>query len=97
MEMYKANISQLNSLLNSVEWDEALRDLDINNAWPYFSSKFNSFLRESIAMSVQKGKKNLYITHEARSLKNKNCLGKRYTRSQSHSDHLAYTQARNAL
>ena len=49
-------------------------------------------------MSVQKRKKNLYITCEARSLKNKrNHLWKRYTRSQSHSNHLTYTQARNAL
>ena len=50
-------------------------------------------------MPVQKRKKNLYITCEARSLKNtKNCLWKRYAVQQSHSDHLlAYTQARNAL
>jgi len=49
-------------------------------------------------MSVQKRKKNLCITREARSLKNKrNLLWKRYTRSQSHSDHLAYTQAHNVL
>jgi len=69
--MYKADINQLNSLLNSVEWDEALRDLDINSTWTYFSSKINSFLKEFIPMSVQKRKKNLYITCEARSLKNK--------------------------
>jgi len=68
--MYKADINQLNSLLNSVEWDEALRDFDINGAWMYFSSKFNSFLKESIPMSVQK-EKNICITREARSLKNK--------------------------
>jgi len=66
--MYKADLS---SLLNSVEWDEALKDLDINSAWTYFSSKFNSFLKESIPISVQKRKKNLYITSEASSLKNK--------------------------
>jgi len=50
---YKVDINQLNSLLNSVEWDEVPRDLDINSAWTYFSSKFNSFLKESIPMSVQ--------------------------------------------
>jgi len=27
-----ADINQLNSLLNAVEWDEAVRDLDINSA-----------------------------------------------------------------
>jgi len=27
--VYKADSYQLNSLLNSVEWDEALRDLDL--------------------------------------------------------------------
>ena len=49
-------------------------------------------------MSVPKRKKNLYITQEAKSLKNKwNRLWKRYTRSQSCSDYLAYAQARNAL
>ena len=29
---YKADSNQLNSLLDSVEWDGALRDVDINNA-----------------------------------------------------------------
>jgi len=61
--MYKA------SLLNSVEFDEALRDLDINSAWMYFSSKFITFLQESIPMPFQKRKKILYISREARSLK----------------------------
>ena len=49
-------------------------------------------------MLVPKNKENLYITREAKSLKDKrNCLWKRYTRSQSQSDHKAYTQARNAM
>jgi len=47
-------INQLNSLLNSVEWDEALRDFDINSAWTYFSSKFDSFLKESIGPKKEK-------------------------------------------
>ena len=52
--MYKAD---LNSLFNSVEWDEALRDFDIDSAWMYFSSKVNSFIKEYILMLVQKRKK----------------------------------------
>ena len=45
-----------------------------------------------------KKKENLYITREAKSLKNKrNHLWKRYTRSQSRSDYLAYAQGRNSL
>jgi len=83
--MYKAD---LNSLLTSVEWDEALRDL---NTWTYFSSKFKSFLKESIPMSVQKRKKNLCVIHEARSLKNRETLCGKIHKIQSHSDHLAYT------
>ena len=96
--LYCADFDQLNSLLNSVDWEEALRDLNINNAWKYFSSMFNTFIMECIPMSVPKRKKNLYITREAKSLKNKwNRLWKRYTRSQSCSDYLVYAQARNAL
>ena len=57
-----------------------------------------TFIMDCIPMSVPKRKKNLYFTREAKSLKNKrNRLWKRYTRSQSCSDYLAYTQARNAL
>jgi len=49
-------------------------------------------------MSVTRIKRNLYITQEAKALKNKrNHLWKIYTRSQSTADHIAYTQARNAL
>ena len=88
--MYKPDF---NSLLNSVEWVEALRDLDINSAWTYVSSKFN---RESIPMSVQKREKNLYITREAIQIfeEQKKPL---WERSQFHSDHLAYIHACNAL
>ena len=43
--MHKADINQLNSLFYSVEWDEALRDFDINSAWTYFSSKSSSFFK----------------------------------------------------
>ena len=35
--LYCANFDQLNSLLNSLDWEKALRDLDINSAWKYFS------------------------------------------------------------
>ena len=45
-----------------------------------------------------KKKNNLYITREAKALKNKrNCLWKRYARSQSTADNVAYTQTRNSL
>ena len=97
-DLYRADFDKLNSLLSLVEWDEALRDLDINSAWNYFSSKFDSFVKECIPMSVPRNRKNLYINREAKSLKNKkNRLWKRYTRSQSQSDYRSYTQARNAL
>ena len=67
--LYCADFDQLNSLLSSVDWEEALRDLNINNAWKYFSSMFNTFIMECIPMSVPKRKKNLHITREAKSLK----------------------------
>ena len=53
---FKLILTSFKRLLNSVEWDEALRDLDTNSAWTYFSSKFNRFLKESIPMLVQKKK-----------------------------------------
>ena len=71
LDFYRTDIDKLNSLLGSGEWDEALRDLDINAAWKYFSSKFNTFVKECIPMSVPKNKKKLYITRAAKSLKNK--------------------------
>ena len=37
---YCANFYQLNSLLNLGDWEEALRDLDINSAWKYFLVHF---------------------------------------------------------
>ena len=57
LDLYRADFDKLNSLLSSVEWDEALRDLDINSAWKYFSNKFNTFVKECIPMSVPKNKK----------------------------------------
>ena len=52
---FKLILTSFKRLLNSVE---ALRDLDTNSAWTHFSSKFNSFLKESIPMLVQKRKTN---------------------------------------
>jgi len=69
--LYHADFNQLNTLLHSVDWEEALSGLDVNGAWNYFSSKFNTFIRECIPMSIPKKRKNLYVTREAKSLKNK--------------------------
>ena len=55
--LYCADFDQLNSLLNLVDWEEALRDLNINDAWKYFFSMFNTFIMECIPMSVPKRKK----------------------------------------
>jgi len=38
--MYKADINKLNSLLNSVKWDEALTDIHINSTFPASSIAF---------------------------------------------------------
>ena len=90
--LYRAGFNQLNNLLHSVAWEEALRDLDVDSAWGYLSSLFNTFMEECIPMSVPKRRKNLYITREAKFLKNTcNRLWRRYATSKSHSDYLAYT------
>ena len=58
-------LTSLMNLLNSVEWEEALRDLDINSAWKYFSIMFNTFIiMECIPMSVPKKEK---FIHHSRS------------------------------
>ena len=96
--LYRADFDQLNNLLHSVAWEEALRDLDVDSAWGYFSSLFNAFMEECIPISVPKRRKNLYITREAKFLKNRcNRLWRRYATSKSHSDYLAYTNTCNAL
>jgi len=69
--LYHADFNQLNTLLHSVDWEEALSGLDVNDAWNYFSGKFNTFIRECIPMSIPRKRKNLYVTREAKSLKNK--------------------------
>ena len=89
--LYRADFNQLNNLLHSVAWEEALRDLDVDSAWGYFSGLFNTFMEECIPMSVPKRRKNLYITREAKFLKNRrNRLWRIYVTSKSHSDYLAY-------
>jgi len=98
--LYRADFDKLNNLLSSVDWEGALTDLDINDAWNHFSGTLDIYIKECISMSVPRIKRKLYITREAKALKNKrNRLWKRYTSrgSQSAADHLAYTQARNAL
>lgn len=60
--LYHADFNQLNTLLHSVDWEEALSGLDVNGAWNYFSGKFNTFIRECIPMSIPKKRKNLYVT-----------------------------------
>ena len=61
------------------------------DAWEYFSNTFNTFLKECVPLSVPKSKRNIYITREAKSLKNKrNRLWNKFTKTHSQSDYVAY-------
>jgi len=97
---HQADYNKLWSLLSNVNWNDVLSNLSVLDAWDCFSDTFNRFLQQTVPIvaSAKRGNKNIYITHEARSLKNKrNHLWRKYTRSRSESDFRAYTGTRNAL
>ena len=97
--IHRVDYVKLKNLISSIDWKDAIGDLSSLDAWDYFSNMFNSFLSETVPKTTTKHKSNnIYITREAKSLKNKrNHLWRKYTRTRSQSDYLAYTSTRNAL
>ena len=97
--IHRVDYEKLWNLLSNINQNETIGDLSVLEAWDYFSSIFNGFLQETVPLTTVKLKNNnIYITHEAKSLKSKrNCLWKKYTTPHSDSDYAAYTTTRNAL
>jgi len=62
--------------LSNVNWEENMGDLNVFDAWDYFSESFNKFLQQTVPMTTA-GKhrnKNIYITREAKSPRNKEII-----------------------
>ena len=75
-------------------------NLNVLDAWDCFSDTFNRLLQQTVPIvaSAKRRNKNIYITHETKSLKNKrNHMWRKYTRSCSESDFRAYSGTRNVL
>ena len=84
--------------LETHNWDEALDQLNVNEAWDYFHGVFNNLIKECVPVSRSRNQKNIYITREAIKLKNaKNRLWRRYSLTRDPIDHAAFTTTRNAL
>jgi len=56
-----ANYDKLRSLLSNIDWNKAIGDLNILDAWDYFLNTFNSFLQQSVPMTAARHKNNIYI------------------------------------
>ena len=81
--------------LETQNWDEALDQLNINEAWDYF---YGVLIKECVPVSRSRNRKNIYITREAIKLKNaKNRLWRRYSSTGDPMDHAAFASTRNAL
>ena len=68
--LYLADFARMRQNLEMYDWDDALDQLDINEAWDCFYNIFDNLISECIPLSKSKNCKNIYITHEAMKLKN---------------------------
>ena len=67
--MHRVDYDKLKSLMSNIDWNDAIGNLSVLDAWDYFSDTFNSFLQESVPISTAKHKNNnIYITHEVKFL-----------------------------
>ena len=96
--LYLADFARMRQNLEMYDWDDALDQLDINEAWNCFYNLFDNLISECIPLSKSKNRKNIYITHEAMKLKNaKNRLWRRYSSTKDPSDYASFAHTRNAL
>ena len=97
--LYLADFDRMRQILGSYDWNEALDQLDTDEAWDYFYNVFNNLIQECVPSSRPKNRRNnIYITREVMRLKNtKNRLWRQYSSTRDPLDYAAFTSTRNAL
>ena len=96
--IYLTDFTMMRQTLETYNWDEALDQLNISEAWDYFYGVFNNLIGEYVPVSSSRNRKNIYITREVIKLKNtKNRLWRRYSSTGDPMDHAAFASTRNAL
>ena len=97
-DLNHANYAGMRESLESVDWHKEISSLRVVDAWNYFYDVFDNILKCNIPIFRTSSKKNIYMTCEARKLKNKKyCLWRKYCLSHAQSDHDAYVYIRNKL
>ena len=70
----QADFDKMRTLIENINWEDALISSDIQQAWDVFASYYESFLKECIPCHVSKlKKKNIYMTLEALRARKKKC------------------------
>ena len=68
--IYLADVTKMRQTLETYNWDEALDQLNISEAWDYFYGVFNNLIGEYVPVSSSRNRKNIYITRKVIKLKN---------------------------
>ena len=93
-----ADFETMREILSHVDWHDSLTPLSIHEAWEFFTVHFNDTLGQCIPLTRQYKNKNIYMSSEARRLKNRrNKLWKKYMTSKSVDDFHRYSVVRNEL
>ena len=94
----KGDYVRARNMMNSIPWEDLLRDLDLEAALNVFSSKMEEIIQECIPYKNDHKKKNIYMNRDAlKKRKRKYEHWKRFTRTQDYEDYVAFTRERNSL
>jgi len=92
---YHADFKKMCELLSNIDWYSNLTSLSIQKAWKFFILHFNETLGQCIPLTKQHKKKNVYMSSDARHLRNRrNKLWKKYLISKSVDDFRRYSMVR---
>lgn len=96
-QYHKCNYEDMRKWLGNIDWDEELRDLDVNAKWDRFCAKINEAVEQFVPVGTKRNMKypkwSNKSTRAARRYKIK--MWRQYKESKNYVDYLRYKKAQN--
>ncbi|MEW8543112.1 MAG: hypothetical protein AB2693_06215 [Candidatus Thiodiazotropha sp.] len=94
---YKTDFHFFNDCMLSIDWDNRLKDLDVENSWEAFKAEYEKCVEMYVPYKSHcKERQSPWFSKKVKeSVRKKHILFKRYKRTKLYVDKLAYIQQRN--
>ena len=97
-DYWKADMSEINSSLQKVKWEEEMENKGVNQSWRFFRSKIEELVKNNVPLKErmkQRSKPPWQTKRVCRSVEKQTQLWKRYERTGRNKEYEEYKKQRN--